>query len=188
MRCFLHACPLVVDRGLELNNRASFIDFCEGLLNLNPIQRWDPKQARMHPFITGEKFVRPFTVCAVETRVAVLCSWHAMKPPQPPQQGTQSPSTTAITSTPAADPKRPYGGLVPSQPKGTRAYQDAASYNQTLAQHQAYTAQAQAATQAANNAFRNPYITAPGSVQQQPAPYAGPQDATNAAYPAQQPQ
>lgn len=78
------------------------------------------------------------------------------------------------------DPKRPYGGLVPSQPKGTRAYQDAASYNQHLAQHQAYTAQAQAATQAANNAFRNPYITAQGTTQ-------GSQDASNAAYSSQQP-
>ncbi|KAF7984222.1 hypothetical protein HWV62_16024 [Athelia sp. TMB] len=45
----------------ELNNRASFIDFCAGLLNLDPIQRWSPQQARQHPFITGEKFVRPFT-------------------------------------------------------------------------------------------------------------------------------
>lgn len=45
---------------------------------------------------------------------------------------------------------------MPSQPKGTRAYTDAASYNHHLAQHQAYTAQAQ--SQAANT-FRNPYIT-----------------------------
>lgn len=60
------------------------------------------------------------------------------------------------------DPKRPYGGLVPSQPKGTRAFQDAASYNQQLAQHQAFTAQAQAA----NNIYRNPYV-APQQQQQQ---------------------
>lgn len=60
----------------------------------------------------------------------------------------------------ASDPKRPYGGLVPSQPKGTRAYQDAATYNHHLAQHQVYTAQAQ--SQAANT-MRNPYMT------QQPA-------------------
>jgi len=58
-----------------------------------------------------------------------------------------------------ADPKRPYGGLVPSQPKGTRAFQDAASYNQHLAQHQAYTAQATA--QANTFINRNPYITQP---------------------------
>ncbi|EIW82733.1 hypothetical protein CONPUDRAFT_151791 [Coniophora puteana RWD-64-598 SS2] len=72
------------------------------------------------------------------------------------------------TSSPSgsSDPKRPYGGLVPSQPKGTRAYQDAASYNQHLAQHQAYTAQAQAASQAANNVHRNPYISPPGPAHQ----------------------
>ena len=69
------------------------------------------------------------------------------------------------------DPKRPYGGLVPSQPKGQRAYQDAASYNQHLAQHQAYTAQAQAATQAAQNAYRNPYLQ-PQSSQSQSSSYA----------------
>ncbi|EJD02869.1 kinase-like protein [Fomitiporia mediterranea MF3/22] len=46
----------------ELMNRAAFIDFCQGLLNLDPMQRWTPQQARMHPFITGEKYTRPFVV------------------------------------------------------------------------------------------------------------------------------
>jgi dual specificity protein kinase YAK1 len=46
----------------ELMNRAAFIDFCQGLLNLDPQQRWTPQQARMHPFITGEKFTKPFVV------------------------------------------------------------------------------------------------------------------------------
>ena len=46
----------------ELNNRAAFIDFCQGLLNLNPVTRWTPQQARLHPFITGEKFTKPFIV------------------------------------------------------------------------------------------------------------------------------
>ena len=44
-------------------NRAAFVDFCQGLLNLDPMQRWTPQQARMHPFITGEKFTKPFVVC-----------------------------------------------------------------------------------------------------------------------------
>ena len=69
-------------------------------------------------------------------------------------------------TSPGADPKRPFGGLVPSQPKGTRAYQDAATYNHHLAQHQAYTAQAQ--SQAANT-FRNPYITPQSSQHSTPA-------------------
>ncbi|KIK67246.1 hypothetical protein GYMLUDRAFT_156550 [Collybiopsis luxurians FD-317 M1] len=46
----------------EMNNRAAFIDFCQGLLDMNPITRWTPQQARLHPFITGEKFVKPFVV------------------------------------------------------------------------------------------------------------------------------
>ncbi|KAF9793293.1 kinase-like domain-containing protein [Thelephora terrestris] len=120
----------------ELNNRASFIDFCQGLLNLNPVERWTPQQARQHPFITGEKFTK---------------SWspHTQPVPQPSPQHSISP----------VDPKRPYGGLVPSQPKGTRAFQDAASYNQHLAQQQAYTAQATA--QANTFVSRNPYIAQP---------------------------
>ncbi|KAF8210574.1 hypothetical protein K438DRAFT_1809926 [Mycena galopus ATCC 62051] len=132
----------------ELNNRASFIDFCQGLLNLNPVTRWTPQQARLHPFITGEKFTKPFVPDGLSVG-----------------GGQAPPGSPGVV-----DPKRPYGGLVPSQPKGTRAYQDAASYNHHLAQHQAYTAQAQAQAQTqAQNSFRNPYIT-PNSSQSQSQP------------------
>jgi dual specificity protein kinase YAK1 len=49
----------------ETANRRAFVDFVEGLLNLDPIQRWTPQQAAKHPFITGEKFTGPFQVsCA----------------------------------------------------------------------------------------------------------------------------
>ncbi|EIM81219.1 kinase-like protein [Stereum hirsutum FP-91666 SS1] len=51
-----------VEMEKELNNRQSFIDFCQGLLNMNPIERWSPQQARLHPFITGEKWTKPFVV------------------------------------------------------------------------------------------------------------------------------
>ncbi|TFK44375.1 kinase-like domain-containing protein [Crucibulum laeve] len=132
----------------EVNNRAAFIDFCQGLLNLNPVTRWTPQQARLHPFITGEKFTKPFVPDGI-----TLSQHH-------------NPTSGA-----PADPKRPYGGLVPSQPKGTRAFQDAASYNHHLAQHQAYTAQAQAQSQAAT-AYRNPYITPQVQQQQQQSPAA----------------
>ena len=43
-------------------HRRAFVDFVEGLLNLDPIQRWSPQQAAKHPFITGEKFTGPFQV------------------------------------------------------------------------------------------------------------------------------
>ena len=46
----------------EMNNRMSFIDFVQGLLNMNPIERWSPQQARLHPFITGEKWTKPWQV------------------------------------------------------------------------------------------------------------------------------
>ena len=49
---------------VEMNNRMAFIDFCQGLLNMNPIERWSPQQARLHPFITGEKWTKPWTVSA----------------------------------------------------------------------------------------------------------------------------
>ena len=49
-------------RFVEMNNRAAFIDFCQGLLNMNPRERWTPQQARQHPFITGEKWTKPWTV------------------------------------------------------------------------------------------------------------------------------
>ncbi|CAE6403312.1 unnamed protein product [Rhizoctonia solani] len=135
------------------NSRASFIDFVSGLLNLNPIERWSPQQARGHPFITGERFERPYIPSGSNPR-------------NTPVTG----SAVAIAAAPAApagpppvDPKRPYGGLVPQQTKGQRAYQDAATYNAHLNQHQAYTAQQAAANQNANQQFRNPYAMAPPS-------------------------
>ncbi len=46
----------------EMGNRRAFVDFVEGLLNLDPIKRWSPQQAAKHPFITGEKFTGKFEV------------------------------------------------------------------------------------------------------------------------------
>lgn len=44
----------------EMNNRVAFIDFVRGLLNINPLERWTPQQAKLHPFITQQKFTQPF--------------------------------------------------------------------------------------------------------------------------------
>lgn len=43
-----------------MQNRYAFIDFASGLLNLNPLERWTPAQAKQHPFITQQKFTGPF--------------------------------------------------------------------------------------------------------------------------------
>ncbi len=39
----------------EMHNRQVFVDFLQGLLNLNPMERWTPQQALRHPFIMGDK-------------------------------------------------------------------------------------------------------------------------------------
>lgn len=107
---------------------------------------------------------------------------------QPDSIGQQMPTPSLSSGT---DPKRPYGGLVPSQPKGTRPYQDATTYNQHLAQHQAYTAQAQSQ---ANTYRNNPYITQQNQHQhqqqqpQQTSTYPVHQDTTSTAYNQQQQQ
>ncbi|KAI9853134.1 MAG: dual specificity protein kinase yak1 [Vezdaea acicularis] len=44
----------------EMNNRIAFIDFVRGLLNINPLERWSPQQAKLHPFITQQKYTGPF--------------------------------------------------------------------------------------------------------------------------------
>lgn len=43
-----------------MSNRLAFIDFVRGLLNINPLERWSPQQAKLHPFITQQKFTGPF--------------------------------------------------------------------------------------------------------------------------------
>ena len=43
-----------------MGNRLAFIDFVRGLLNINPLERWSPQQAKQHPFITQAKFTQPF--------------------------------------------------------------------------------------------------------------------------------
>jgi len=43
-----------------MNNRIAFIDFVRGLLQINPLERWSPQQAKLHPFITQQKFTGQF--------------------------------------------------------------------------------------------------------------------------------
>ncbi|KAH8895102.1 kinase-like protein [Thozetella sp. PMI_491] len=47
-----------IDR--EMNNRIAFIDFVRGLLTINPLERWSPQQAKLHPFITQQKYTGQF--------------------------------------------------------------------------------------------------------------------------------
>ena len=44
----------------EMESRKSLHDLISNLLNVNPIERWSPQQARLHPYITGEPWKGPF--------------------------------------------------------------------------------------------------------------------------------
>ena len=50
--------PEEVER--EVKSREIFIDFLNGLLRLNPLERWSPQQAKKHPFVTGVAWNGPF--------------------------------------------------------------------------------------------------------------------------------
>lgn len=57
----------------EMHARRCFLDLLRGLLCYNPVERWSPAQAMLHPFITGRPFSTPFdpldpytyTACAI---------------------------------------------------------------------------------------------------------------------------
>lgn len=46
--------PDLVDQ--EMQDRSCLTHFLQGILNLNPLERWTPQQASMHPFITQQVF------------------------------------------------------------------------------------------------------------------------------------
>jgi dual specificity protein kinase YAK1 len=105
----------------EMSLRASFIDFVTGLLNMDPIKRWSPQQAKMHPFITGEKFAGHWEVCVLQDvpdRSLTPFSQPTVAVPSGRSQAKQDDTH-----------QKKYGGLV-SSTRNPRAYPDAASYNQ----------------------------------------------------------
>ena len=57
---------------IEMNNRIAFIDFVRGLLAINPLERWSPQQAKLHPFITQGLF------CTIFPRRLKVCNLHKM--------------------------------------------------------------------------------------------------------------
>ncbi|WVO12509.1 hypothetical protein L204_100109 [Cryptococcus depauperatus] len=113
----------------EMTTRRAFVDFAEGLLNMDPIQRWSPQQAMKHPFITGEKWIAPWQPDAATNTT----SSRPVSPADIP---------TSATSSGSASSKK-YGGLVQSPPtsRTQRVYSDAAAYNQQLVPHQTFVAQ-----------------------------------------------
>ncbi|KAJ3049122.1 Homeodomain-interacting protein kinase 3, partial [Rhizophlyctis rosea] len=94
----------------EMQNRLAFIDFLEGLLNLNPFERWSPQQAKAHPFVTGEKFTGNFVPPGPGGRPTTPASSHQ---PEPIAAAADAPTRTQevserdITATTRASSARP---------------------------------------------------------------------------------
>eukprot|EP00249_Psilotum_nudum_P023541 c28917_g1_i2 orf=630-3848(+) len=55
----------------EKGSRFIFIDFLKGLLHFDPHQRWTPRQAAQHPFVTEEPFDGPFKPPAEAPRLPI---------------------------------------------------------------------------------------------------------------------
>ncbi|KAF3795911.1 Dual specificity protein kinase [Nymphaea thermarum] len=44
----------------ENRSRVALVDFLRGLIRFDPLNRWTPSQALLHPFITNEPLLRPY--------------------------------------------------------------------------------------------------------------------------------
>ncbi|KAF4553652.1 Protein kinase domain-containing protein 8 [Elsinoe fawcettii] len=160
--------PAEIDR--EMQNRIAFIDFVHGLLNINPLERWTPQQARTHPFITQQKFTGPF------------------------QPSMNLKSTTSRSPAPGVQQQQQAEAL--SKQRAQQQQQQQAQQAAAAAQAQA---QAQAAQQqqyyAANPSYPgSPHAQSPNAIyahpqmpyqQAPPQPYSQPQQQP---YPVQPPQ
>ncbi|KAF8928091.1 dual specificity protein kinase yak1 [Haplosporangium gracile] len=86
----------------EMTNRQSFINFLQGLLNLNPIERWSPHQAKLHPFITGEPFTGNFIPPTIPKKAATAENSARLEPTLPGKSTkSRSGSLSASVSTPS---------------------------------------------------------------------------------------
>ncbi|KAF9099271.1 Homeodomain-interacting protein kinase 3 [Mortierella sp. AM989] len=90
----------------ETLNRQSFINFLQGLLNLNPIERWSPHQAKLHPFITGDPFNGSFIPPTIPKKPATAENSARLEPTLPGKPSkarsaslSLSSSTSTLTST-----------------------------------------------------------------------------------------
>ncbi|KAF9277935.1 Homeodomain-interacting protein kinase 3 [Mortierella alpina] len=85
----------------EMISRHSFINFLQGLLNLNPIERWSPHQAKLHPFITGEPFTGSFIPPTIPKKPATAENSARLEPTLP-GRSTKPLSTSRSTPSSAA--------------------------------------------------------------------------------------
>jgi serine/threonine protein kinase len=106
------------ERDTEMANRRCFADFVGGLLNLNPLERWNPYHAMQHPFITGKPFTGPFQ----PTLLPLLTT---PKSPTMPPTANAAPVESTTTSTHRTRPR--------SNTLSTLSFQDVPPQLQRLA-------------------------------------------------------
>jgi dual specificity protein kinase YAK1 len=81
-------------RHQEEKNRIAFIDLLRGLLQWDPNKRWTARQAKLHPFVTGQPYTEPFvpepdpskvpmTLRRHGTQVSTTHQQHCHQPYQP---------------------------------------------------------------------------------------------------------
>ncbi|BGP25320.1 hypothetical protein Rt10032_c04g1905 [Rhodotorula toruloides] len=107
----------------EMRNRIAFIDFVQGLLHLDPEQRWTPQQARLHPFVLGEPLLAPF----VPPPRHLVAKGGAPSPTEvaaAKQQQQVQAAAAAQAQAQAQARQQPYGGMQP----GARQVQQARPY------------------------------------------------------------
>lgn len=96
---------------VETMNRLSFINFLQGLLNLNPIERWSPHQAKLHPFITGEPFLGNFIPPTIPKKPQTAENSARLEPTLPGRPSkTRSASLTSSSSASALSGVKPTSG------------------------------------------------------------------------------
>jgi dual specificity protein kinase YAK1 len=136
-----------------MNNRRAFIDFAQGLLNLNPLERWTPNQAKLHPFITQLKFTGPF-VPPMTLRAS------SSKSPAP---GVQEQQRAEAASKQRAQQQQQQQAAAQAQAQAYASMQLSPYPSSPLAQH---------APQNLYNIYGNPtHGAAPPPYQQQPPSY-----------------
>ena len=91
------------EKETEMATRRCFADFVGGLLNLNPLERWNPYHAMQHPFITGKPFTGPFQptllpLLSSPNNLSVTSN-HYQQQQQQQQQPQQKNQTVAVAST-----------------------------------------------------------------------------------------
>lgn len=150
-------------------NRTAFIDFAQGLLNLNPLERWTPAQARLHPFITQAKYTEQFTPPSTLKQ-------GSSKSPAPGVQEQQR--AEALSKQRAQQAAQQQAAQQQAAQNAALAYQSSGLAPQAMAPgYPQSPATMQSPTNPGvmfNNMYSPSHQGAPPPYQQQPAPYANP--------------